>query len=294
MFPIIEKVRRHLLLRTWTLWEKLGFYIVPRHFHYPIPDSEEIQNRNRRPFNCTGLNIDQEYALAFLQTCSQYADEYRPLHSDRGFASGGDGHCLYAMVRQHRPERIVEVGSGLSTRIMAEACRKNQHEHGTPWQITCIEPYPNQALIELVDSEPSIELQTTKAQDCDLSLFTSLTDNCMLFIDSSHIVRVGNDVHALYLRILPELQPGLLVHVHDIPFPDEYPQQWLTGSRYFWNEMYLLHMFLCHNQQWRIIFPGNFMRIRHPEKTLDALVGAENDAWMGSFWMMIDPPTTAS
>ncbi len=128
-----------------------------------------------------------------------------------------DGAAAYALVRQYRPKRVVEVGSGHSTRMLARAAA----DAGGGTQITCIDPAPR-AVLEGLD----IDWHRRVLREADVELFRSLETGDIAFFDSSHVLWPGSDVDMILNRILPELVPGVLVHIHDVLLPDPYPPQW--------------------------------------------------------------------
>jgi predicted O-methyltransferase YrrM len=128
-----------------------------------------------------------------------------------------DGAAAYALVRAHAPRRIVEVGSGHSTRILARAAA----DAGGSAQITCIDPAPRAALRGL-----EIDWRERVLTKADLPSFEALEPGDIAFFDSSHILWPGTDVDMMLNRILPVLAPGVLVHIHDILLPDPYPPEW--------------------------------------------------------------------
>lgn len=128
-----------------------------------------------------------------------------------------DAAAAYAMVRTRKPARIVEIGSGHSTRIMARAVR----DAGLATAITCIDPAPRATIGGLdLTHIPAV------LADADPAIFATLEAGDILFVDSSHIVMPGTDVDRLFADILPTLPAGVLVHVHDILLPDGYPEAW--------------------------------------------------------------------
>lgn len=128
-----------------------------------------------------------------------------------------DGAAAYALVRSERPRRIVEVGSGHSTRFMARAVR----EGGFACAITCIDPQPRAALQGL-----PVRWIEALLGDEHFRLVDTLEAGDVLFIDSSHILWPGTDVDMLFARLLPRLAQGVLVHIHDVFLPDGYPPAW--------------------------------------------------------------------
>jgi hypothetical protein len=182
------------------------------------------------------------------------AKEYGPGYTEV------DALILYMMIRDAKPRRYLEVGSGMSTYYCFEAARKNASE-GHALLITCIEPHPYDRLLAM----PGIEVIRKEAQDVDSSLFQALNENDVLFIDSSHIVRIDGEVPLLYLEVLPSLNVGVLVHVHDIPFPYNTPyppKAWLFAHTWpmQWNEAMLLQAFLCFNDRYRIVMSAPMLR----------------------------------
>lgn len=192
---------------------------------------------------------------------------------------------LHAIVRHFRPHTIIEVGSGMSTLVSARAAAMNQRD-GYPVAVIAIEPNPSPVLQRGV---PGVtELVRKPVQDIGADYFKRLAENDILFIDSSHVVRTGSDVNFLYLEVLPRLARGVLVHVHDIFFPAEYPKDWIVHSRRFWSEQYLLQAFLAHNNAWEVLWSESYMRAKHPselEAVFPGRLGFDDNFNSSSFWM---------
>lgn len=283
-----EKVVRHTLIKTWGLWEKLGFYIVPRHFYFPIQETRKcLAYDSDREFPLNGIFLDDSSMHSLLMDLAVFKEEYSPLYSPTGYESSGDGSILYGMVRTWKPKKIIEVGSGSSTRVSAYAMQRNEAEGAAKGEVLAIEPYPKDELLRLVDKNPSVKLIPRPVEKINPEIFQKLEPNDILFIDSSHIVKYGNDVHYLYLRVFPQIPVGTLVHIHDIRFPQDYPKQWPLERKYFWNEQYLLQMFISFNDSFEIVFASNYMRLRYPEAMNASLVGLDETrgGWPGSFWL---------
>ncbi len=128
-----------------------------------------------------------------------------------------DAAALYVFVRQARPLRIVEVGSGHSTRFMARAIR----DGGLAAEITSIDPEPRADI-----AGTGATLVRNTVQGAGTEPFEALVEGDILFINSSHILMPGTDVDFLFNRVLPALARGVLVHIHDIFLPDDYPPEW--------------------------------------------------------------------
>jgi predicted O-methyltransferase YrrM len=164
-----------------------------------------------------------------------YMAEFRqlPAYSELQRAGFGPGYTavdaltLYMMIRHLKPSCYIEVGSGLSTYYCSLAAEKNREE-GRPLSITCIEPHPCRRLLEL----PGLSIIESQVQDVDVEMFQRLSVDDVLFIDSSHVVKIDGDVPFLYLEVVPTLKPGVVIHVHDVPFPFNIPYPpslWIFG-----------------------------------------------------------------
>lgn len=180
---------------------------------------------------------------------------------NNGSYSGIDAEFLYCLIRTIKPKRIIEIGSGFSTRMMQLAIRKNQMEAASSdTHVSCIEPYEMPWL-----EQTGVEVVRKKVEEVPLSFFSSLVANDILFIDSSHIIRPQGDVLYEFFRILPMLKPGVLIHIHDIFSPFEYPESWFKKEYRMWNEQYLLEAFLMYNKQFKIIGALSYFGNKFPE-----------------------------
>jgi len=262
--------------RTFTLWQRLGFHLTPNHYYEPIPDTSALDEAIwERESGMVGLDWHPQRQRAFLDAvCSRYKSEFDEFELDkpgancRYFGRNGvfgrmDGDVLYCMIRHYRPRTVIEVGSGWSTFLSACALEKNRAEDGIPTRLVAIEPFPTPTLRQGIGG--NVELVEARLQDVDLDLFQTLEENDILFLDSTHVVKIDSDVCHEYLEILPRLQPGVLVHIHDIYLPDEYPKQLVLGRKIFWNEAYLLQAFLAFNRAFEILWAANYMRSRYPQ-----------------------------
>jgi hypothetical protein len=258
------------------LWESRGFHLTPAHFYQPIPDTRRFpRDVFARETPMHGIDLHMDGQLAMLERfAAAYRQEYeafprkatrsaRDFHFRNGNYETVDAEILHCMVRDLKPRRIVEIGSGYSTRISAAAIRANRAETpGYECELTCVEPYPGKALREGFDGLS--RLIDKRVQDVPASLFAELGENDILFIDSTHIVTVANDCCHEYLEILPLLNKGVHVHVHDIVLPRIYCEHWYR-AKVFWNEQYLLQAFLALNGCYEVVWASHLMHLRHPE-----------------------------
>jgi Methyltransferase domain len=167
----------------------------------------------------------------------------------------GDYEFWYQMIRAFKPKKIFEIGCGQSTLMAMKAINKNQEQNSKyKCKQVCIEPYEAPWL-----ESTNVTVVRNKVEDIDLSFFSELQENDILFIDSSHIIRPQGDVLFEYLELLPSLNKGVIVHLHDIFSPKNYLSRWIEDEVKFWNEQYLLEAFLSHNHDWKILASLNYL-----------------------------------
>jgi predicted O-methyltransferase YrrM len=172
-----------------------------------------------------------------------------------------DAIMLWSMLREAQPKRIIEVGSGFSSAAMLDA--RDHGGIGAP-EFTFIDPDMARLrpLLRAGD-ERRVTLIENIVQDVPLETFAALGENDVLFIDSSHVSKIGSDVNRLFFEVLPTLAPGVIIHIHDVAGNLEYPREWLDEGR-AWNEQYLLRAFLMNNPCYRIeLFTGWLFNTRH-------------------------------
>ncbi len=269
--------RRIRMIRRVFGW--FGYNIVKRDDYYStLPVLEEIEaTRQRwdRPSELTGLSVDvpalrerlDRLTRAWEREFREHAGDYLT-NTRKGFGPGYpafDARTLYYTLREEKPRRYLEVGSGLSTYYASLAAERNAAE-GSPLTITCIEPYPFAALHTL----PDFELIEGFVQDVPLARFEELEAGDVLFIDSSHALKIDSDVAFLFLEVLPRIKPGVIVHIHDVHFPwnGPYPADtWLFGERWpvYWNEAMVVQTFLAFNDAFRIELSTPMLR--HADET---------------------------
>lgn len=250
-----------------------GFNVAQKGDYYsPLISASELRStmpRWRRPSALAGVSFDLEQMKRDLASLlSQYLEEFSripPYEQLRriGYGPGYtalDALTLFMMIRHLRPARYVEIGSGLSTYYCSLAAARNLSE-GSRTVITCIEPNPYDKLYEIA----GIEVMPQQVQDVDLSLFQTLQPGDVLFIDSSHVLRIDGDVAYLYLEVLPRLSPGVSIHIHDVPFPYNIPyppELWVFGQPWpmLWNEAMFVQAFLCGNRDFTITMSTPLIR----------------------------------
>lgn len=163
-----------------------------------------------------------------------------------------DGRMLFYFIKTYKPKKIIEIGSGWSTLLMYNTIKK----FNLDTKIICIEPYPNPILLGM-QKEGLIELNISNLQDNNLELFSQLKKNDICFIDSSHVVKYNSDCLYYINKIFPILKKDILIHIHDIFLPFEYPKMWYKEGR-FWNEQYFIYAFLMNNNKFKIKFGNSY------------------------------------
>ena len=239
-------------------------FAPPGHYYSPIPSRQDVARCAAAKFaqgpeSLAGVDLNVDAQLALVRTLGrltadvQFAQHVgggtRYYSENDGFALA-DAVALAGMMRHFRPRRIVEVGAGFSTAVMLDVA-DTLAETVT---IECIEPEPARLRSLLRDGDAArLTVHETVVQDLPLSFFTALEANDILFIDSSHVLKLGSDVSFLLLDVLPRLKPGVVVHIHDIPTPFEYPPEWYEEGRAF-NEAPAVRAFLMFNRSFEIVF----------------------------------------
>jgi predicted O-methyltransferase YrrM len=223
---------------------------------------------DRAPFS-EGFRLDAERHLALLkEICAPWRSELNALplsdvadgnfFRNNGWFESVDADVLYCVVRHFAPSQVIEIGSGHSSRLTARAIRDGQLQT----KLICVDPHPRVEIHECADE--FIQAPVQQLSRCELP--NRLNTGDVLFIDSSHIVMTGGDVVYLYLQVLPRLRPGVLIHVHDIFLPFEYPQEFVVRKRWGWTEQYIVHALLMGNSSFEILWPSCYMWEEHREQ----------------------------
>ena len=205
-------------------------------------------------------------------------DAFYTLNSQFGWL---DSRALFVLLRKWRPSRIIEVGSGFSSLLMADV---NRRFFDSKCDITCIEPYPRPFLKAGVKGING--LVEKKIQAVPQDFFASIGAGDILFIDSTHVSKTGSDVNYLFFEILPRLKPGVYIHIHDIFLPNEYPKEWVLDENRSWNEQYLLRALLMYSSAFKVVFGCSYAFTAMPTLVQSALNHPNKHAFAGgSIWI---------
>jgi predicted O-methyltransferase YrrM len=272
--------------------QRRGWHLQPNHYYWPLNDVHflrdhpELWHDRGLP---AGIDWDLDGQVAFARELARSYEELadvaaRPAAVDmssaitfvNGSFSGADACAYYGLVRTLQPRRVVEVGGGWSTIFLAHALARNER----PAAVTLIEPEPDPRLLARIPKD--WDVRRSLLQFADLAAFERLEAGDICFYDGSHVARTGSDVNWFFFEVLPRLAPGVMVHVHDIYWPDDYHDQWIYGDGLSWNEQYVLQAFLMHNQAYRVRLANHLLARLRAEDVRDIY-----PAWPdgGSVWL---------
>jgi hypothetical protein len=262
---ILKKSNQPNVSATW---------VPPGHFYSPIvdPDDPNVAKILQAfehldlPEN-SGIPLDRNRISAMIERLSRNYEQlpFKPQkQADQSYFyenpafSYGDAIILGLMMLEVEPKRIIEVGSGYSSCAMIDI---NDQRLGGKVELTFVDPYPQTLLGRLPESSRYRSQVIAKpVQSVCFDLFSDLSANDILFIDSTHVAKMGSDVNFLIFNVFPVLKPGVLIHIHDVPYPFEYPPEWIAQENRSWNEAYLLRAFLQFNSAFEIIFYNHFAK----------------------------------
>lgn len=283
MVELFKTVRSSLLKETNKILDKSNLMLIRKHYYSTIPDNNILSNEIDDWWSkskLVGLKIDDDQMIKNLRKLFRDKEYYKTLPSYEearlkkygpGFGYS-EGMVLAAMIRYHKPKKIIEIGAGLSTYYGTLAL-----DSINGGSYTCIEPNPYPELYTLNHVENIIK---KRAEKVDVKVFESLEKGDILFIDSTHIVKLGGEVIYLYLEVLPRLKKGVIVHIHDIafPFPILRPEIAIHEKRY-WTEWALAQAFLAFNKSFKIELCMSYLHYYYPEVLSNILPLVHKDPW---------------
>lgn len=285
-----------IVIRTLVKWGKykpLSKYPFG-HFYSPLVSKSELNELEDQIWEdvaqdfISGINLNHENQLLLLKEFSKYYPEmpFKDEKSDKqrySFNNGAyaytDAIILYSFIRHFKPKRIIEIGSGHSSAVMLDT----RETFVNNINLTFVEPYPKRLYRIIKDTDrANCTVLETKVQKVGLEQFRELQSNDILFIDSSHVSKTGSDVNYEIFEILPGLNPGVIIHFHDVFYPFEYPKSWVSEGRN-WNEDYLLRAFLSYNNNFEILLFSDYIHKHHKAAFEDMPLTYKNTG--GNLWI---------
>jgi hypothetical protein len=276
---------------TRRILDRFKVSVIPHHYYEPIVLASDLTIDPDTKRQLPGIDLNVEGQLKLISKFN-YRTELEAIPFDtkeigafcwrnRSFAMG-DAEIFYNIIRHFKPRRIFEIGAGNSTLIARLAIAQNVREDPSYscWHV-CIEPY-EQPWLETLE----IEVRRERVERIPLDFFTQLDERDILFIDSSHVVRTQGDVLFELLQLVPLVKPGVLVHIHDIFTPRDYPKNWILYYRHMWGEQYLLEALLSFNKEFEVIAALNWLAHEHKDKLVEACPILIKEPWIpSSFWI---------
>ena len=287
---LIRRAGSHRLPHCRNSLIKAGAFPIASHYYEPqfsFNPRETARFAQVRDLPGIDWNIDGQLSLLNELTFADEIDSLEtPIHGiDFSFRNRmfeeGDAEFWYQLIRLKKPRRIIEIGSGQSTIVARHAIERNKQDDSEyNCDHICIEPYESPNL----EQTPATVIRE-RVEDVPRHVFAALEHNDILFIDSSHVIRPEGDVLLEFLQLIPTLRDGVIVHIHDIFSPRNYPTRWITERVLFWNEQYLLEAFLSHNSDWKILAALNLLQHDHHEELKAVCPRLPREKNPGSFYI---------
>lgn len=275
--------------------DRMGVHWRSTHYYHPTYTAADLPRDVTKVRELPGLDLFEQEQLDLLASfgvqdelahlTEPHGDPELTYAYDNDQYNQGDADSLYAMLRKVKPARLFEIGSGNSTRVASRALAQNTAEDPAyTCHHVCIEPYEMPWLERL-----GPEIIRKRIEDVPLELFDELQAGDVLFIDSSHVIRPFGDVLVEYQSIIPRLAKGVIVHVHDIFTPRDYPEKWLRDERRLWNEQYVLEVMLTHSQRYKTLLAMNWLSFAHRDAVNAAfpIMREKPEAQPGAYWFEI-------
>jgi predicted O-methyltransferase YrrM len=276
---LTRRRRQSVRFRLFLLLERLGYHVLPRHFYSPVADRRWLERHPelwQRPLSLPGVDWDLDAQLRWLEeTCAQHLGEVAGFpflveHAEGGIPFGYgpiEGQVLHCAIRMLAPPLVVEIGSGSSTKLIAEAAGRNRAEGRGETRILTIDPYPPSH----VGSLPEVELLEMPAQAVPTEVFDQLGSGDLLFLDSTHSLKAGSELPRLYLELLPGLAPGVTVQIHDIFLPYPNSPGILRADLWDWQETTVVAALLTGNPRLEVLCCQSALHHGAPERLREIL-----------------------
>jgi len=296
LIPDISEVLRRTATEWWWMkrevfdrFEAHGFHVTQDHFYSPAPSVSRLAAAlwDGPRYAIPAFTVDLAHMRDRFDELAVFASELGGIPADAEydycwnnvFFPNFDAIVYYGLCRRFRPAMVFEIGAGYSTLIALEAAARNGQT-----RVRCVEPYPSRVLGRHANRLES--LIARPVQDVPLTTYADLRSGDVLFVDTSHVSKIGSDLHHILFHVLPALPQGVFVHFHDIFLPREYPREWVIERNWFWNEQYLLLAFLMCNRDFSVLLLNNDFLHTHRDHARRALGGLNAGALSGSsMWL---------
>jgi hypothetical protein len=270
--------------------------VVARDYYSPVPNlgllPDDIWERRSA---LSGIDLKAEAAIELIE--GELAPFVAELDvPDSGPAPPGafylqneayeavDAELLYAILRARKPRLVLELGSGFTTLLIGEAARRNIAD-GEEIEHLAYDPFPRAQILG-AEPPPPTQFEPLPATEVPLEAFRRLRAGDVLFVDTTHTVKLGSDVNYIILEVLPTLAPGVIVHFHDIFLPWEYPREWFEKMQYYWAEQYLLQAFLAFNDAFETLIPAHAVAREYPDRLAAVVPSFSPGKRPGGFWLV--------
>jgi len=284
-------VRRAAWRLGFLVGRRRNYTLLERHYYSPVPDLERLSpDVFDRVTGLAGVELDTGAQMSWAEReLREFVEEFEPppgFRWDNYFYETGDAEIAYSMIRRLRPRRIVELGCGFSTLVLAAACARNRAD-GAPAIFKNFDPYRAQSV---GDDLPGLdERHDLPAQEVPMAEFLALGEGDVLFVDTSHTVKLGGDVNFIVLDVLPRLAPGVWVHFHDIWLPHEYHRVLVEEMGFYWAEQYLLQAYLSGNSATQVMFATHAVARAEPERLQALIPRYTGENYPTGFWLRHKP-----
>ena len=291
---LFRKLGTRRLPVTTSRLKKIGVFPIINHYYEPLFDDTLLSKSLDEDRYLPGIDFNISSQLNILNNLT-YSNELSSLNLEKngealdsfcirnGSFESGDADFLYQLIRHIKPRKVIEIGSGNSTKIARLALKQNNIETGATFEHICVEPY-EQPWLEHLEGVTVIRelIENTK-----FNWTNELDAGDLLFVDSTHIIRPQGDVLKEYLEIFPMLKVGVFVHIHDIFTPKDYPKSWVIEEVRFWNEQYLLEALLSNSNRYEVIAALNFLKHNHFDKLKQVCPYLTKEDEPGSFYFRV-------
>lgn len=292
VLKLVRFIGLHRLPLCRRILVRIGVLPVRHHYYEPMVTEQDLIFPLTSARDLPGIDWNIPRQLELLAKLD-FADEISSFVTPRSGAlefrlgnesfESGDAEFLYQMIRYLKPHLVIEIGSGQSTLIVHQALQKNAAEQSyrDPAEHICIEPFEAGWL----ESAGLATVVRRRVEQVEPAVFQRLQRNDLLFIDSSHVIRPQGDVLTEYLSILPRLRDGVVVHIHDVFSPFDYPKEWVLDKMQIWNEQYVLEAFLSENRNWEILAALGLLKHSHYDSLRRVCPFLKPERAPGSFYI---------